>query len=146
MIRNALLIVLMAACGPALAAQYPVRLEISASDVEIEAVFRTAIVAEIEKIPDVRIEDEGKFGLLVQLIRRPEAGETDDIFISAVSTSQTVCILEQEPSGRVVSRQSCTEFLASNTYIGRLDESRKLAQDIVSSFDAYVLNPLREIP
>lgn len=145
MLKNSFLLVFILVSGVSVAGQYPVKLEVSATDNILEAEFRQAITDEIQKIPDVRLGDTGRFGLIVQLIRRPGSGPADDIFVSAVSTARSVCILEQEANGRVVSRQSCREFLTSNTYIGRMDESRKLAQDIVLSFDSYVLNPLREI-
>lgn len=138
------LILVAGACVPVYG-QYRVKLEVSATETELENAFRDSLTAEIGKISDIQLRDKGDFGLLVQLIRRPDSGDEDDIFVSAIATASSVCILEQEASGKVVSRQPCREFLTSNTYIGRAGETRRLASEIISSFNGYVLMPLREI-
>ncbi len=145
MLKYAFCLFLIASASAAVSAQFHVKLEVSATENALEKSFRDSLTAEIGKISDIQLRDKGEFGLLVQLIRRPESGDESDIFVSAIATAASVCILEQEASGKVVSRQPCREFLTSNTYIGRAGETQRLASEIVSSFDGYVLMPLREI-
>lgn len=122
---------------------FPVKLTVDSAESGRSQKIETHIREEFRKIDDIELTKDGRYNLLVQVLGRESSGA--DLFVSAVSTIKSVCVLEINSKGRVVSRQPCSEFVTSRVYIGRPDEISEVAAEIVADFNRVVLKPLREI-
>ncbi|NNE67013.1 MAG: hypothetical protein HKN33_10655 [Pyrinomonadaceae bacterium] len=129
----------------AAAAQFTVKLDVRANDRALEDQTRSLILGEFESVKDIAFSKDAKFGLTLEVIKRPIGENTADIYVSVVATSAASCVLALDSNGRVESRQGCREFLTLNTFVGRETELEEIAGDIASGFNSYVLEPLREV-
>ena len=145
MLKGFLFIAIFVFGGITATAQFDVSLKISANDPFLERDVENAVRIEFGKIKDVKLAEKGKFGLLIELIKRPVGKDIFDVFISTVSTSGAVCIVRAKRKRKVFSRQSCKEFLTANSYVGRSNELLEITEQIVREFDGFVLEPLRGI-
>lgn len=143
--RNLLILALLSVfCLQNASAQsFEVTLKTGSEDGVLEQSFADKLRDEFANLKDVRISDRGKFGLLVELTKRPVGGGEFDVFVATVSTSAAMCVVGIDEKGRVTSRQSCEEFLTSRSHVGRVGELDEIAREIVSGFNGFVLEPLR---
>ncbi|MDH3493765.1 MAG: hypothetical protein OEM82_09465 [Acidobacteriota bacterium] len=138
-----ILAMLAGLCVQSVSGQFEVTFKVGSNDAELENSFAEKLQDEFAVHKDVKISERGKFGLLVEIIKRPVGGGEFDVFIATVSTTAAMCIVGMDEKGRVHSRQTCKEFLTSRTHIGRLGELDDIAEEIVSGFNGFVLEPLR---
>lgn len=130
-------------CVESASGQFDVIIKVGSNDAELESSFADKLRLEFAAFNDVRIVDRGRFGLLVELMKRPVGNGEYDVFIATVSTTAAMCVVGIDDKGKVTSRQTCQEFLTSRTHVGRLGELDEIAIEIVNGFNGFVLEPLR---